>query len=428
MKWLKKIVHLFTDDSPSLLAFSRILASGLALISAPIVARAIGPAGRGETAAAIALFHIVPVVLAFGVPLVVRRRSATTDGKQAIATARLIAIIGFVPAAAAALLVSNLLLRDFDPVSRAVATVGIAAAPMVMSWMCDIGVLIAHARYRAVFAMQIIQPVAYLTLILTVSLLGIASTATVLACYLSGLLATFVTGIVLVRGDWSGALKRLPGVTREGTKFAGAALAETASNRLDQAIALPLLGASQAGLYAVATTIVTIPLALGQALGAAYFTPIARAEAGDARRGLQQQAARSAFAIAPLAFIAMCIAAPLIVPLLFGSEFAGAVPVVWIASTGGIAMTSGYVLSMALAADGRGVRMTIAQTVGLALGLAALFALGPILGALGAAIASSLGYLLMLVMLATGLRSPVSSLIPRVADAREAIRRLTKRD
>lgn len=427
MKWLRKIIRLFTDDSPSLLAFSRILASGLALVSAPIVARAIGPAGRGETAAAIALFHIVPVVLAFGVPLVVRRRSATTDGRQAIATARLIAIIGIIPAGGAALLISSLLLGEFDPVSRTVATVGIAAAPMVMSWMCDVGVLIAHARYRAVFAMQIIQPVAYLTLILAIALLGIANTATVLACYLSGLLATFITGLVLVRGEWRGAVKRLPGVTREGTKFAGAALAETASNRLDQAIALPLLGATQAGLYAVATTIVTIPLALGQALGAAYFTPIARAEPGSARMGLQQQAARSAFAVAPLAFIAMCIAAPLIVPLLFGAEFADAVPVVWIASLGGIAMTSGYVLSMALAADGRGVRMTIAQTVGLALGLGALFVLGPVLGALGAAVASSLGYLLMLMMLAKGMRAPVRTLVPRVADVREAITRLTKK-
>lgn len=427
MRWLRKIGRLFIEDSPSLLAFSRILASALALISAPIVARAIGPAGRGETAAAIALFHIVPVVLAFGVPLVVRRRSATTDGKQAIATARLIAILGIIPAAGAALLVSSLLLSDFDPISRIVATVGIAAAPMVMSWMCDVGVLIAHARYRAVFAMQIIQPVAYLALILAISVLGSTSTATVLACYISGLLATFVTGLVLVRGEWSGALKRLPAVTREGTKFAGAALAETASNRLDQAIALPLLGATQAGFYAVATTIVTIPLALGQALGAAYFTPIARADPGDARRGLQQQAARSAFAVTPLAFIVMCAAAPIIVPLLFGSEFAGAVPVVWIASLGGIAMTSGYVLSMALAADGRGIRMTIAQTVGLALGLAALFVLGPVLGALGAAIASSLGYLLMLVMLAHGLRSPVRTLVPRVADIREAITRLTKK-
>lgn len=427
MRWLRKIGRLFIDDSPSLMAFARILASALALASAPIVARIIGPDGRGETAAAIALFHIVPVVLAFGVPLVVRRHAATTDGKSAIATARLIAVIGTLPAVGLAFLLSHLLFSGFDPLSRSVATIGIAAAPTVVSWMCDIGVLVAHARYRAVFAMQIIQPVTYLVLILVISMTGIASTGTVLAAYICGLMATFVTGLVLVRGSWNGALKRLPHISREGVKFAGAALAETASNRLDQAIALPLLGATQAGLYAVATTIVTIPLALGHALGAAYFTPIARAEVGKARQDLQQQAARSALALAPLAFIAICIAAPLVVPLLFGEEFSGAVPVIWIASLGGIAMTVGYVLSMALAADGRGVRMTISQTVALVVSLAALFALGPILGAVGAALASSLGYVVMLLMLARGLRAPARSLLPRISDVREGLTRLTKK-
>lgn len=427
MMRIRRILRLIADDSPSLLAFARVIAAGLALFSAPIVARAIGPAGRGETAAAIAVFHIVPVVLAFGVPIAVRRRAALPEGAQIIATARIIALLGVVGAIPLAIALRLTLFANFGALAALVAAVSVLLAPVVVSWSCDVSVLVAQSRYRAIALIQLAPPVSYLVLVLTLWGLNIASTGTVLIAYICGHILACAVGLYFVRAKWSGAWREIPSLAREGLRFSGASLAETATNRMDQAIALPLIGATQAGFYAVATTIVTIPFAFGQALGAAYFTPIVRAEAGEARRSLQQQSARSAFALALVCFPLLCLATPFVVPLLFGSDFAGAVPVVWVASAGGFAMTSGYVISMALAAEGRGGRMSVAQTVALVVSIGSLFLFGPLLGAIGAGLASTLGYVAMLLMLARGLKAPVRTLIPGPKDFNEAVRRLVKR-
>lgn len=427
MKWIRRGLRLLTHDTPSLLAFARLFAAGLALLSAPVVARAIGPAGRGETAAAIAVFHIAPVVLAFGVPLAVRRRAALPDGERVIASARIIALLGILGAIPIAIALRFTLFSAFEPLAALVASTSILLAPVVVSWSCDVSVLVAQSRYRAIALIQLTPPVSYLMFVLALWAFGRASTGTVLIAYVCGHVFACLVGLIFVRATWSGAWREIPSLAREGLRFSGASLAETATNRMDQAIALPLIGATQAGYYAVATTIVTIPFAFGQALGAAYFTPIVRAEAGEPRRRLQRQSARSAFALAFACYPLLCLATPLMVPLLFGTDFAGAVPVVWVASVGGFAMTSGYVISMALAAEGRGGRMSVAQTVALVVSIGSLFLLGPVLGAIGAALASTLGYVAMLFMLARGLKAPLRSFIPMPRDLKEAVKRLIKR-
>ncbi|TDS82633.1 oligosaccharide flippase family protein [Nesterenkonia aurantiaca] len=424
---MRRLFRSIIDDSPSLLAIGRLVAAALALISAPIVARAIGPDGRGETAAAIALFHIVPVVIALGVPLAVRRRAATADGQVAIGAARLLSAVSVVPACIAAAICSITLFASFDTDMRTIATVGVAAAPLIVSWSSDISLLVAHSRYRAVMSMQLIQPFIYLVLVIILWQAQRADTATVLIAYLSGLAATFFTGLFLVKGRFEGAIREIPVLVKDGVRFAGSALAETASNRLDQALLLPIAGATQAGYYAVATTIVTIPLAIGQAIGASYFTPIARAANLNDRLSLQWSAARSGLAISIFCYFWLCLLAPFVVPLLFGEAFRPAVPVIWAAAIGGFAMTSGYVASMALAAEGRGARMTIAQVTALAVSLTLLWLLAPTLGAVGAAIASSVGYVVLLMLLLSGFRGSLSVLAPRPRDLHEGIKRLLRR-
>ncbi|MBP2437070.1 oligosaccharide flippase family protein [Microbacterium amylolyticum] len=427
MSWFRRALGSIAEDSPSLLAFARIFSAGLALVSAPIVARAIGPAGRGETAAVIAIFHIVPVVLAFGVPLAVRRRAAMPAGARIVASARIIALLGFVGAIPISVTLHLTMFSTFQPLAALVATMSVLLAPVVVSWTCDVSVLVAQSRYRAIALIQLTPPVSYLVVVLALWLSDSASTGTVLIAYVCGHVLACIVGLCLVRASWQGAWREIPSLAREGLRFSGSSLAETATNRMDQAIALPLIGATQAGYYAVATTIVTIPLAFGQALGAAYFTPIVRAEAGEPRRKLQQQATRSAIALALVCFPLLCLATPVVVPLLFGPSFANAVPVVWVASIGGFAMTSGYVISMALAAEGRGGRMSISQTVALVVSVGSLIVLGPILGAVGAALASTMGYFVMMLMLSGGLKAPFRAFVPMPNDLQEAIKRLVKR-
>lgn len=425
MKWWRRLTGAFSVESPSLLVLGRTMSAVLSLATAPIVARAIGPDGRGETAAAIALFVIVPVILAMGLPLEVRRQAATTDGTVVLRTARRLVAASTLLAIPLAALAWATIFSNFEPDARIAASAGLLLSPLAAAWALDVGLLVAHRRYRAVFAMQVIQPSIYLVLVSVAWVFGVASVSSVLISNVIGSVATFVLGIVLVRVRWSGPILSLPATARSGVKYFGSALAEAASSKLDQVIALPLIGAFQAGIYSVAATVAAVPLALGQALGASYFTSVARSE-GSERRSVQAQAARAGIAAGVLVYPISVAASVLLIPVVFGDAFAGSVPVAVIALLGSSAMIASFVVSMALAADAKGIRMSLAQVVSLVLGIVGLLLLGPWLGAIGAALASAISYLVLLGILAVALRLPVRDLVPRRRDFVDVLRRLAR--
>jgi Na+-driven multidrug efflux pump len=68
----------------------------------------------------------------------------------------------------------------------------------------------------------------------------------------------------------------------------------------------------------------------------------------------------------------------------------------------------------------------VAQVASLALGVVGLLVLGPWLGAVGAALASTISYLALLGILAVALRLPLSRLVPRRRDFVGVIRRLAR--
>jgi O-antigen/teichoic acid export membrane protein len=397
----------------------------LTLISAPVVARTIGPDGRGQTAAALALFLIVPVVLGVGIPLEVRRQAATSDGKAVIRTARVLLAYSALVSTGVAALSYYTIFSSFGTAGRVVATVGVFLTPLSASWALDVSVLVAHRRYAGVLLLQLLQPAVYVCLLIIFWMLSIATVATVLLASVVATAATCCAGAALVRVSLRGERVESVRLLRAGLGFAGSAIAEAASNRADQVFALPLIGAYQAGLYSVAATIGSVPLAIGQALGASYFAPIAQAE-GRRRVELQCEAIRSTITIALVVtpLIALC-AWPLI-PVVFGEEFASATPVAMITLLGSAGLLTAYVASMALVADSKGGRMAIAQFTSLVVGIGCLFMLGPSLGAVGAAIASTFGYIVLLFALLAFLPVPKHSLAPRRGDLSRAVRRLRR--
>lgn len=417
----------FSRGSPSLIIIGRLGASALALVSAPIVARAIGPEGRGETAAALALFLIVPVALGMGIPLEVRRQAATSDGHAVIRTGRTFVTLSVAGSVAIAALSYLTIFADFSTGARMTATVGIALAPLTTSWSLDVSVLVAHRRYSAVLIMQILQPAVYVGLVVLLWTIGLAMVATVIMASIAGTAATFAAGLILVRVPLRGQRVGMKILIQRGFSFFGSAIAEAASNRADQILALPLIGAYQAGLYSVAATIGSIPLAIGQALGASYFTPIAQTE-GIRRREIQSESIRAAMAAAVMATPVIAAIAWATIPLVFGDAFAPSILPTMLALIGSAGLLIGYVASMGLAAEGRGVRMTIAQVTSVIVGIGALSVLGPALGAVGAAVASTVGYLALLVASLALLQIRACDLVPRPRDFGATVKRLKRDD
>lgn len=410
-----RLIGILRDESPILLIVGRLGATALAFVTAPVIARAIGPIGRGETAAALATFAIVPIVLSFGLPLEIRRLAAIGQAAEALRTSRVVCALAFPVAGLLGLAAYFTLFSSFAPAARVVATVGVALTPLAMIWMCDLGVLIATGRLRGVMFLMLLQPIVYLIVVLVLWITGLIDTATVLIAHILGTLATAVLGVTLTRVSLRGTRNSLPKMLKSSARFAGSSMAEAASTRLDQVVALPLIGAFQAGIYSAAVTVAAVPFALSQAIGASYFPMIARAK-GEVRRELKEESIRVSAATALICVPAMVPAIWVGIPLLFGTEFASAVPVAWISFSGTCAMVIAYVCSMGLAAEGRGTRMTLAQLGSLLVAMALLFVLAPRLGAIGAAVASSVSYVTLLISLLVGTGVRSSQLLPRFRD------------
>jgi O-antigen/teichoic acid export membrane protein len=404
---------------------ARIGASIMALISSPVVARAIGPDGRGETAAAIALFFLVPVVLSLGLPLEVRRRAAIGEGETAMRAARLIALGTTLPSLMIGLACYATIFQGFDSEAKVVASIGVALTPLTFSWTCDMSYLVAHQKFRDVFLIQMTQPFLFTMLVLLFWILGEATTGSVLLANMIGFTATFFVGLKLTSIPLRGGRLGLRSLWRSSLGYSGSAIAETASFRLDQILVLPLIGAYQAGLYSVAATIAAIPVALGQALGATFFTPIAQAPA-EGRSEIQAEATRLGIAVALVSVPPAILISIVGIPIVFGSAFSDSIPVTAVALLGSGLLLVAYVVSMALAADHKGGRMTVAQCVSLAVAIVMLLILGPPLGAIGAAAASSFGYLLLLAILLMGLRIDPRRILPAPGDLVHGFRVLLK--
>ncbi|MBO9626639.1 MAG: oligosaccharide flippase family protein [Microbacterium sp.] len=410
-------------NAPGVLILSRLAAVALGFVSAPLVARALGPDGRGVLAAVLAAAFILPIVLGLGLPVEVRRKASVGIIGPELRAARDLLWMAFVPSTAAGIAIAVALLHNQDQSLLVTAAVCIALAPASLWWMIDTGVLIGRGSYGSVAILQVLPPLFTLFVVTVLFAVGQLTVGSALIASTSGQIANSVVSTLLVRVGFRGKRRARFEMLRTSLKYWGNAVADAVTNRLDQVIALPILGAYQAGLYSVAVTIGGLPAAVGQSLGGTFFRSIATTE-GEARRHEVALAIRVSLLAGVLAAGLIALLAPWGVPFVFGAEFTDSTLPTLLYLIGSALGVGGYVASLALAAIGFGWRMTLAQMIGLAVGLVGLLSLGPFLGADGAAIASTVGFAAAAIGMVLGLKVRLVDLIPRLADGRTLVARL----
>ena len=411
--------------SPSLIVVGNLGAVLLAFLSAPLVARAIGADGRGESAAALAAGGVVPVLLALGLPLEARRVAASENPAPTVRAARDIICCAFVPAVLVAFVLQWTLLSSLDGTTRWITTVYLSLSPLAMSTLVDIGVLLSSAKYWSVLVIRVLQPAWVVVSLLIGWPLGWVSVPFVVMTALTGMVVSTVFSTWANRVSLRGQRAPHRALIGGSISFAGSSAAEVATNRLDQILALPLIGATSAGWYSVASTVATAPLAIGHALGASYFRELSSADA-EVFKVLRTEAVRTSITIGLASCGILMALAPVGVPMLFGSQFDHAVIPTVIALAGSTLMIANYVSSLVLAVQRRGTAMTVSQLIALAGGMILLLFLGPAFGASGAAVASTLSYLLLCVCLSISLKTSPFAFVPTARALRLAVTRLIR--
>jgi O-antigen/teichoic acid export membrane protein len=372
--------------------------AALAFAVAVLVARALGPEGRGVYALFLLTASLTQAVLSLGLGV-----SAVYHlSKGALPLARVVANTQHVTLASA--VVSALLVLAAWPLLGERLTdegvpywLFIAAVPLFLDYTALTMVLQGVSRFLAMNAVIIAQPLVLLALLAAGIAAGDVGTTEALAYWCAATAAGVVLALALLGRDaLSPALLRVDTASlgeqvRFGVQGQIGNLVQLLNYRLDQYIVLLFVSTAGVGIYAVSATVSQSVWFGANAVAAVLMPRLTASDAEDAAR-TTPLVCRNTLLVSALAALALGVASPWLVPALFGSDFEDAVePLLWLLP-GTVALAGSKVLASYIFSRGLPLTNSLITVGALGVTLVADFALIPAFGVPGAAIASSLAY------------------------------------
>jgi O-antigen/teichoic acid export membrane protein len=370
------------------------IASGLGSV---IVARALGPTGRGEYAAIIAWFGISCMVGQMGLPAALCFYVAK-DPKRArdyVATSRAMMLATGMLALMAGFLLTPILSHG-NPEAADGYRIAFGISIVTYVGIAYIYALQPHhlLRWNVVRTIQPVLTLLILCLLWVLKLLTLNTALFTLAATLT---------LQLGWGYWHcrenalapghARISLLPPLAAYGIAQIAALTPATLNAELDQLVLSQTVAAAVLGRYAIAVSLTSLPIPLVAAIGNVAFPRLAAQQVvTDATRRMQRNAIVASAGIAAAILIPLAAVAYWLIPFLFGADYRGAVPLLWILTPGAAFLACGQVAGDLL--RGRNYPGVVAWAQGLAaiFTVVLLIALLPIIGVYGAAIASTVAY------------------------------------
>jgi len=382
-----------------------------AALSGIIVARAVGPAVRGEYAAVTSWFGLLLIVGGAGQPAAVCFHVARYPRRARgyVATSRTMMLGTGAIALTTGLLLAPVLAHGNPGLTQAyrIAFAGSGTAFVGASYTFSLQARDIK-RWNLVRVSQPLLALTAVAVLWRLSMLTLHSAIWVVAvtmaiqfCYAyyscrRGKLAPGRARAKLVRP-----------LARYGLGQLAAVAPATVNAYLDQLVLSQLVPAADLGRYAIAVSATLAPVPLVSAIGNVAFPHLAaRQNATTAGNRLQLTAVAVSAGLASAVLLPVAVSAYWLIPAVFGPAYRDAVPLLWLLTPGGIFLACGQVTGDLL----RGVNKQ--GIVAAAQGLAALFTvillvcLLPGLGVTAAAIASTVSYGIALVVMIRWLRRP----------------------
>ena len=185
-----------------------------------------------------------------------------------------------------------------------------------------------------------------------------------------------------------------PRLLRKSWPLALSQVAAVLNLKIDIVLLTILAGANAAGTYTLAANLSEGWLALPAIMLAASFPLIlqAKKESPDAYDSLLKQSMDALAAIATVIAIGVTLIAPLIVPLIFGSEYADTAAILAVHVWGALFLFMRALASKWLIAEDYYVFSLVSHASGAAINVVLNFALIPLFGGIGAALATVISY------------------------------------
>ena len=399
----------------------------LSLVNVLVVARILGPSGRGGVAFLTAIAWFTSNLATFGVQEAnanfagaepaARRSLATNSVLFALlfglgAIAFLVVLIAVFPGVAGD---SSSSLRWLTFASLPILILGIYMRFLVQA---DYGFGITNAAW-------LITPVANVGMNGLLAAFGVLSVGTAVATWIAGQTLATLLLLAHVRRKLAGfgrpdlrLAKRTLGF---GVKSHAGRVMLLGNYRLDQWLLGAIAGSRELGLYSVAVAWAEALWFLPTTLSAVQRPDLVRAAKREAAR-LSTFIFRAAMVLTLVSAGAMLLLAPFLCVTIFGEEFRGSIIDLRILVLGTFGVVALKLLGNALTAQSRPVLASTAIGAGFAATIVLDVILIPPYGGLGAAIASSLAYtaggLAIVLIFSRALASPVADLLPRRGELR----------
>ncbi len=361
-----------------------------AFITSPILARALGPAGRGEVAAIFAVLGIAPWVSELGVAAFLARERARRSCSFGVLVGSSVPItlVASLVGVAFAVPLAHLLGRG-RPVVVDFIEIGLFALPLSASVQMLSGIAMGDQRWWLIMLPKLLSSGGTTIAIVTLWLCGALTVTSVAVTYLVAGLVANIPLLLVLRGSWPWHF--VGPVARRGIAFGArswlSTLASTGNSYLDQVLMAGLVSSRQLGLYSLAVTVSTGSGSLVSATAAAVFPRVA---AGDSELAARACRVTLLLVVVPSALFAA--SSPILVPFVWGHAFAGAVPMVVVLLGASLFYVPGQVLGSALVAAGNPSATARGQLVGLVITVPALVVVLPLAGGIGASWVSLAAY------------------------------------
>lgn len=374
----------------------------LGLLSSPILARALGPSGRGEVAAVLSPAFMIAWLLPFGLPLAAAYYVDTVPEGRLISTATVFGLTAGSAACAILWFLAPAYLSNHSDTALVWARILIVLLPLNVGVQTVLEIRRRRSADVGWNAWRSAPQALPVLLIVILALSDSLTVGTALAAYLIGSLIPLPLLISRIRAshDRRPSLATLRRVMPYAWRTAATSSTTSVTARLDQVVLAATVSSGRLGLYVVAVTAASVTNPLTTGLSLALFGHLrddtsAAQSAARFRRSLSATLALSA-AVALLT----ALLAPPILRIAFGSEFEGATGALRLLLPGAVALNVLNVLGTKLEAEGRPGETSRAAALGAVLTLAGIGLTVPTFGILGAAATTSVAYLAELVYLA----------------------------
>lgn len=326
----------------------------MSAVTGPLVARAVGPAGRGDLASVTVPSEMLGWILVFGLPQAAMFYASRYSKRELITAAWTFAlVVGGVLAAIIFPLVPAYL-RAHDPVTipwlRAFLLVRIVFVPVLVT----VHLLRLRPSLVAFNVLRSLQLVLEAVVVITLAITGKLTVQTSLMATFASFVVWYVIVIAYGRGwpahlEWSA----LRDSVHYGGRLSFGTLAQLAISRLDQLLLVGVVSADRLGVYAIAATACSISQPAAEGIAMVLFPRLQTAEGPD-DAWVRLREARRRTLLASLAIAGLVGGlSPVVLPLLFGNAFRDSVVPLLILLPGQVLADQGTVMSQQLMVDNR---------------------------------------------------------------------------